>query len=198
VIATRVEECRELSALAPVADANAPKPVLAVVQAGADLMLRTAYCPEKFPHRLALLDAHKQPLVCGTVAAPTSVTADSWSLQPSPVRSAACVTIAGPLCFSGDVLCSNLSLPEPRVEDVCLVLDAGANTLSLFSRHCSRPSPAVYAFRRVSLKVPAMGQLKCAGEDQEGLLAAEDVVERYVVACIREEEREDDLLRFWG
>jgi hypothetical protein len=33
------------------------------------------------------------------------------------------------------------------IGDRCLILDAGANTLSLFSRHCSRLAPVVMGFR---------------------------------------------------
>ena len=109
------------------------------------------------------------------------------------------MTIAGPLCFSGDVLGRNLPLPEPRAGDICLLLDAGANTLSLFSRHCSRLSPAVFAFRKVPVVVPAIGtgemQVK---ETRDAKMGANEAGEVYLVACIRERESEAELLKFWG
>jgi len=61
------------------------------------------------------------------------------------------------------------------MNDRVLALDAGANTISIFSRHCSRLAPAIYAFRRL----PTGG----TGE--------------VTVVCIKEKEREQDLLHFW-
>jgi diaminopimelate decarboxylase len=57
------------------------------------------------------------------------------------------VTFAGPLCFSGDLLARDVNICEVSRNDRIVISDAGANTLSLFSRHCSRVSPAVLAFR---------------------------------------------------
>jgi diaminopimelate decarboxylase len=199
-IATRVEECREFTALAPLSTAP-EKLVLATVHAGADLLLRTCYCPEKFPHRLVLLDAHKQPLNTTTPDnAGGDAQADAWTLTPSTARAPAKVTVAGPLCFSGDILGKSLSLPEPRAGDICLVMDAGANTLSLFSRHCSRRSPAVLAFRRISLRAPKMGELRLSDNSSHSSsdAASKASYERFAVACIRPAESEADVLRFWG
>lgn len=61
------------------------------------------------------------------------------------------VTIAGPLCHSTDFLAKELrpeQFPEPEVGDFLLVLDCGCNTLSTFSKHCSRQMPPVFAFRK--------------------------------------------------
>jgi len=198
VIATRVEEVVEQQALR--VPAGGKRSVTAVVQAGADLLLRTAYCPDKFPHRLVLLDAHKQVLTSSET--PVTSTSEAWSV-PSPLRTEAYVTVAGPLCFSGDVLGRNLSLPEPRQGDVCLVLDAGANTLSLFSRHCSRLSPTVFAFRQASVQAPSFGQLRVASANSSATAEKKreetsGVTEVFAVARIREEETEADLLSFWG
>lgn len=101
---------------------------IAITHAGADLMLRTAYCPEKFSHRLELLSNRGEIL---------------------HDRKRCMVTVAGPLCFSGDVIASNIDFLDCNAGDRVVVLDAGANTLSLHSRHCSRLAPDVYAFRTV-------------------------------------------------
>jgi diaminopimelate decarboxylase len=48
------------------------------------------------------------------------------------------VDVAGPLCFAGDKIATQISLPSLTEGDVLVVHDTGANTLSTFSRHCSR------------------------------------------------------------
>ena len=58
--------------------------------------------------------------------------------------------IAGPLCFAGDFLAKDLPLPPLEPGDYVVVHDAGANSLSLWSRHCSRLVPPVYTFERVA------------------------------------------------
>jgi hypothetical protein len=82
--------------------------------------------------------------------------------------------------------------PELVRGDVCLVLDAGANTLSLFSRHCSRPSPPVFAFRQVRLQ-QQQGQGQGQGQGQSE--AVEGV--QFAVSCIRSAETEKSVLEFW-
>ena len=49
--------------------------------------------------------------------------------------------IAGPLCFAGDYLYYDLLLPKLNEGDLFVIEDIGANTLSMWSRHCSREEP---------------------------------------------------------
>jgi diaminopimelate decarboxylase len=57
-------------------------------------------------------------------------------------------SVAGPLCFQGDFVAQGIGLPEDLGEgDWIAMKDAGANTLSFFSRHCSRLCPAIHGFR---------------------------------------------------
>ncbi len=49
------------------------------------------------------------------------------------------VTVAGPLCESGDVLAKNRKLPPVKEGDVLAVFDAGAYGFSMSSRYNSRP-----------------------------------------------------------
>lgn len=49
--------------------------------------------------------------------------------------------IAGPLCFSGDYLDKGLSLPELKSGDRMIIGSCGANTTSMWSRHCNRDRP---------------------------------------------------------
>ena len=51
--------------------------------------------------------------------------------------------LGGPLCFSGDVLACDVSLPRVHVGDLVCVHDVGAYTFSMWSRFCSRPFPPV-------------------------------------------------------
>lgn len=109
---------------------------LAVCHAGADLFMRPVYQPDTWRHRFSLVDAHGQP---------REGDCDSW-------------TIAGPLCFAGDLLAQDLPLPEPRPGDWLIIHDTGAYTLGMYSRHCSRGLPLVLGFdsstgeRRVMLQ----------------------------------------------
>jgi diaminopimelate decarboxylase len=53
--------------------------------------------------------------------------------------------LAGPLCFAGDNLGEQVPLPHLEVGDWLVIEGTGANTLGLWSRHCSRAIPAVVA-----------------------------------------------------
>ncbi len=46
--------------------------------------------------------------------------------------------IVGPLCFAGDVLYESVQLPELKEGDEIIMFNTGANTYSMWSRHCSR------------------------------------------------------------
>ena len=92
--------------------------------------MRPAYVPIMQEHRIELLNGRGQ-------------------LIPKPNSSSRPITIAGPLCHSTDYLAKGRTdLAEPRVGDFVLLLDCGTNTLSTFSKHCSRQTPPVFAFSR--------------------------------------------------
>ena len=148
---------------------------IAVTHAGADLMLRTAYCPGTFAHRFLHLPASDLEVA-------VSFSGDS---EFTPCL----VTIAGPLCFSGDILVTEMPVVRrPVPKDRFLALDAGANTLSLFSRHCSRPAPAVYVFR----------QCKEKNEENAKAVGRGGSKDHMIVTCIKPQETEEDLFHFWG
>ncbi len=50
--------------------------------------------------------------------------------------------VVGPLCFAGDVLYPEIELPVVQEGDIFLIHNAGANTISMWSQHCSRTPPA--------------------------------------------------------
>ncbi len=94
---------------------------LAVLHVGADLLLRAVYRPDDWAHEFVALGPDGQ-------------------LREGPTRP---WTLAGPLCFGGDVLSRRAELPELQAGDLVVVRDVGAYTLSMWSRHCSRGIPAV-------------------------------------------------------
>ena len=121
---------------------------IAVVHAGADLFPRAAYLPELWSHRVTVHDAS---------GAPKEGAMEPWD-------------VAGPLCFTGDLLARERQLPHMTPGDHVVVHDAGAYTLAMWSRYNSRRAPAVYGYEG---DPPAIKLLKPA-------------------------ESLDDLLRFWG
>lgn len=101
-----------------------PAQQLAVIHLGADFLLRPVYRSEDWKHEFFVLDAGGQPK----------------SGAPRPV------TIAGPLCFAGDIVGREIPLPPVEPGDWIVVRDVGAYTLSMWSRHCSRGIPAVIGY----------------------------------------------------
>lgn len=98
---------------------------IAVTHVGADLFVRTAYLPSKWKHRIT---------VCDPSGAPRGGVRELHD-------------VAGPLCFSGDLLAVGRELPVAEPGDWLVVHDAGGYTFALFSRYNSRPAPAVYGYR---------------------------------------------------
>jgi len=95
---------------------------------------------------------------------------DGHSFEPKRAGAALTTNVAGPLCFQGDFVAKDLSAPAMVPDDVVVVRDAGANTLALFSRHCSRFAPRVFGYRlAASGSVEEFEQLK-AVESPESLL----------------------------
>lgn len=91
-------------------------PHSAFIHFGADLFLRKVY---------SSLPIHYPCFVMGKMA------------QPNFAK----YNIAGPLCFAGDYLYYDIELPKLEEGDLFVMKDIGANTLSMWSRHCSREEP---------------------------------------------------------
>jgi len=96
----------------------------AIIHVGADLLLRPVYASNDWKHEYFVLDEHFQPKTANV---------ECWNL-------------AGPLCFSGDVIGRNVSLPRIAPGDWIVIRDTGAYTLSMWSRHCSRSIPLVLGY----------------------------------------------------
>ncbi len=97
-----------------------------VTHVGADMFLRECYNPGDWHHEMFVMGADG------------SVKAKAETLP---------FDVAGPLCFGGDFVRKQVSLQRPQVGDCLVIQDVGANTFSLWSRHCSRPFPKVVAYR---------------------------------------------------
>jgi diaminopimelate decarboxylase len=120
-----------------------------ITHVGADLFLRKCYNPADWHHHITVTDKH------GRVK--TGIDATKY-------------TVAGPLCFAGDVLATDLELPVVEEGDFLVLHDAGAYTLSMWSRYNSRQMPVVVGYRET-------------GNDFE---------------ILRRRETPDDLLEFWS
>ena len=121
---------------------------IAIIHAGADMFVRAVYDPARWFHRLSVFTA---------TGAPKDGPVAPWD-------------VAGPLCFSGDLVAHACALPAIGRGDVVVVHDAGAYTLAMWSRYNSRQAPAVWGYEGTP---PALRLLKPV-------------------------ESLDDLLRFWG
>jgi diaminopimelate decarboxylase len=116
---------------------------------GADLFLRKCYNPEDWHHHITVVDKNGN-LKTGT---------DTNKYM-----------VAGPLCFAGDVIARDLELPVVEEGDFVLIHDAGAYTLSMWSRYNSRQMPKVIAYS----------------------------IENDLFEIIRERETKEDLFEFWS
>jgi len=123
---------------------------IAVIHLGADLLVRTAYVPEVWAHRVTVHEADGAP-------------------RRGP---AVCQDIAGPLCFSGDLVARARDLPLAEPGDLVVIHDVGAYTFSMWSRYNSRQTPPVYAYETAGGGV--------------------------TFRVIKPAETVDDVLRFWG
>lgn len=99
---------------------------LAIIHFGADCCVRQAYSTEH-KRRFEFFDHDAEPLPRGT---------EYWS-------------IGGPLCFQGDFVARDIIGPPDDLKpgDFVVMKDAGSNTVSMFSRHCSRFAPPVFGYR---------------------------------------------------
>lgn len=118
---------------------------------GSDLCMRAAYQPDKWRHNIELRDKQGR-------------------LKISNINSSEKYDVAGPLCFSGDIIGTQREFSAvPEVGDVLVIRDAGAYTFGTCSRHNTPLLPAIYAF----------------GTDGN-------------LTCIKKKETLDSVVKFWG
>ncbi|KAA3610150.1 MAG: diaminopimelate decarboxylase [Calditrichaeota bacterium] len=98
----------------------------AVIHVGADQLMRRAYQPEFWYHDISVADKN------GNLK-PTTRTEN--------------YTVAGPLCFGGDIIARDIELPVINEDDYIIIHDTGAYTLSMWCRHTSRQIPKVVGYQ---------------------------------------------------
>jgi diaminopimelate decarboxylase len=118
---------------------------VAMIHLGADMFLRKCYAPDVWHHDIAVLDARGE-------------------CKPGPWRQYA---VAGPLCFSGDILERDIELPELVDGDLLVIRDVGAYTFSMWSRYNSRQFPRVLGYENDGERIEILKERE----------SAEDVVE---------------------
>ena len=120
---------------------------VAVLHAGADLFLRECYVPE------ARVTTFR-------------VFSPAFDLKNGNEVN---THLAGPLCFGGDFTARDISLPKIEEGDYVVFNDSGANSLALWSMHCSRAAPAVLLYDKHTGRI-----------------------ER-----IKDRQKDEDVMRFW-
>jgi diaminopimelate decarboxylase len=126
---------------------NDPGISTAMIHVGADLFVRECLNPSDWKHQYSVLDSRGR-IKTGTSKAP-------WNL-------------AGPLCFSGDILAKNVALPPVEEGDYIVIHDTGGYTFSMWSRYNSRFTPRILGYKGGSFEI------------------------------LKERETPEDLIRFWG
>lgn len=114
-----------------------------VTHAGADMFLRKAYNPADWHHDISVADSRGK-LKTGNITRK--------------------YIVAGPLCFGGDVIATDVDLPEVEEGDFLLIHDAGAYTLSMWSRYNSRQMPKVVAYNSTNDTVEILKERESAAE----------------------------------
>ena len=104
----------------------------AMIHTGADLFVRECLNPKDWQHQYSVLDRN------GNLK--SGVSENPWNL-------------AGPLCFSGDILAKNVPLPEIEEGDYVIIRDTGGYTYSMWSRYNSRVAPRVLGYAGSEFKI---------------------------------------------
>ncbi len=97
----------------------------AMLHVGADLFVRECLNPRDWQHEYAVFDAGGR-LKRGTDVKPYN--------------------LAGPLCFSGDIIAREVALPQIEEGDFLVVRDTGSYTFSMWSRYNSRQTPRIVGY----------------------------------------------------
>jgi len=97
----------------------------AMIHVGADLFVRECLNPRDWMHEYTVFD-------------PSGKRKSGRDRYP--------YNLAGPLCFSGDILAKEIFLPRIEEGDYVVIHDSGSYTLSMWSRYNSRQIPRVIGY----------------------------------------------------
>mmetsp|Transcript_14709 Transcript_14709/g.44196 ORF Transcript_14709/g.44196 Transcript_14709/m.44196 type:complete len:474 (-) Transcript_14709:2563-3984(-) len=139
---------------------------------GSNQYLRPVYKPDKYAHRVTL---HK--------AAGTSDANMRWH------------DIAGPLCFSGDVIAKRRWLPSADEGDTVVLHDTGAYTYAMYSRYNSRPAPPAVS---IETATDATNGVMADGERAAKRTKTNGSGHALTLKVLTHGETLSDLIRFWS
>ena len=112
---------------------------IAIIHAGAQMLVRTAYQPDIWKHRLSVYKPNEK---CGHV----QDLQDDIDEKSEEDLDLVQYDIAGPLCFSGDYVARDVWLPRLSCGDYIIIHDCGGYCYSMFSRYNSRYAPPIYGY----------------------------------------------------
>ena len=122
---------------------NDPSINTAMIHVGADLFLRECLNAKDWQHEYSVLDKNGY-LKEGK---------DDYPYH-----------LAGPLCFSGDILAKNLELPKIEEGDYLVIHDAGGYTFSMWSRYNSRQTPRILGYFNNGEKTEVLKERETFGD----------------------------------
>ncbi|MGM0612945.1 MAG: diaminopimelate decarboxylase [Bacteroidota bacterium] len=98
----------------------------AMIHVGANMFIREAYHPQQWKHEFSLADPQGR-------------------LKPGETENP--WIVAGPLCFAGDMIARNISLPSAKEGDYIIVHDSGGYVLAMWSEYNSRKKPRAFGVK---------------------------------------------------
>lgn len=104
----------------------------AMIHVGADLFLRECLNPKDWQHEYSVFDKEGR--------LKTGIDTHPYNL-------------AGPLCFSGDIIAKNVTLPRIEEGDFLVIHDTGGYTFSMWSRYNSRQTPRIIGYQGEQFEV---------------------------------------------
>ena len=121
-----------------------------MIHAGADLFLRECLNPTDWHHEYTLLDYSGRIKYSTIKNDHPQDDLDSTNYNKMMEESSLPLisyNIAGPLCFSGDILARDIHFPKIEEGDYIVIHDAGGYTFSMWSRYNSRQTPRIIGYK---------------------------------------------------
>ncbi len=104
----------------------------AMLHVGADLLVRECLNPSDWKHEFTAFDKEGRQK-------------EGFDLLPW--------NLAGPLCFSGDIIAKGVKLPKLEEGDYIVIHDTGSYTFSMWSRYNSRQTPRIIGYRDTEFEI---------------------------------------------